>query len=238
MSDEKPYRLEKIDSNDWVVGPGTHWLWMEPTVEEALICLNGAFDEGRSLYEKAHEKLKVIAADSHKAFHEAVDKYKFPVGFHYVEDITPADFIKRLGEHLAALTKERDDLLEEARNRTVAYDQLQFPTRQRMREEVSRLTLELATMRQAFNRGWYSCADVPPYDHPDSCMKCLGCFSAKPPYGVGLVEHPVQAAAQALLANPPKPSYDTKWFCYRCTEKYGDGRKCECPFRSDPERSA
>lgn len=41
----------------------------------------------------------------------------------------------------------------------------------------------LAPWVNAFNSGWHSCADVPPYDHPDSCGKCLGCLVESPGAG-------------------------------------------------------
>lgn len=38
--------MERKNGKDWVVGPGTTWLWVNPTIFEAAICLNGAYADG------------------------------------------------------------------------------------------------------------------------------------------------------------------------------------------------
>lgn len=43
---KRPYRVEKFQGTDCIVGPGTNWLWIAPTTFEAMICLNGAYAEG------------------------------------------------------------------------------------------------------------------------------------------------------------------------------------------------
>ena len=43
----KPYYARKLKGKTWIQGPMITWLWDEPTLEEALICLNTAYEEGR-----------------------------------------------------------------------------------------------------------------------------------------------------------------------------------------------
>lgn len=58
-----------------------------------------------------------------------------------------------LEEKLVAVTKERDELAEDARLRGVLYEDLRFPTRQRMREEISALSEREARYREFIKNG-------------------------------------------------------------------------------------
>lgn len=46
LTPRRPFGMERKNGKDWVVGPGTTWLWVNPTIFEAAICLNGAYADG------------------------------------------------------------------------------------------------------------------------------------------------------------------------------------------------